>query len=68
MLILLFGITAVDVTVCILFYYIALKNREEMRFSIMKMQYEEQKKRYLKSLEQYLARKDYSEGKGLHLY
>lgn len=44
MLILLFGITAVDVTVCILFYYIALKNREEMRFSIMKMQYEEQKK------------------------
>lgn len=44
MLILMFGVTVVDITVCILFYYIALKNKNELRFSIMKMQNEEQKK------------------------
>jgi len=46
MLVLLSGLVVVDITVFILFYYIARKNRDKMRFSIMEMQFEEQKKSY----------------------
>lgn len=44
MLILLLGFVIISITVYILFSYIAKKNREKIKFTIMEMQYEEQKK------------------------
>ncbi len=46
MIVLLSGLVVVDITVFILFYYIARKNRDKMRFSIMEIQFEEQKRSY----------------------
>lgn len=43
---LLIGLAIINVTVLVLFGIIAKKNRENLRFSIMKTQFEEQKKSY----------------------
>lgn len=46
MIVLLFGLAVINVTVFALFGIIAKKNRENLKLSIMKMQFEEQKKSY----------------------
>lgn len=46
LVILLFGLAFINAAVFILFGIIAKKNREQFQYSMMKMQYEEQKKSY----------------------
>lgn len=43
---LLIGLAVINITVFLLFVMIAKKNREKFEYSIMEMQYEEQKKSY----------------------